>query len=57
MLSYGGRYITADYMGEKKGDSELGELHECGVRLEPRLGDAHRYRGSDEFGHRRMGTL
>ena len=57
MLSVDGRYVVAHYMDAKKGDPELREVHELRVRLEPQLGDAHRYRGSDEFGHRRLGIV
>ena len=57
MLSYGGRYISALDVGEKESDPELRELHERRVRRKPRLGHAHRHRGSDEFGHRGMGPL
>ena len=50
VLSYGGHYITAFYMGEEEGDPELRELHELRVRREPRLGHAHRHEAATSLG-------
>ena len=53
----GGNYITAFDMGEEESDPELREFHELRARLKPQLSHEHQHGGSDQSGHRGMGSL